>query len=453
MIDKIKRYFAENWKFLLLCIFVLYTRIIYLDIKGEFWHDEAFQYLYSQNSVGYILQSNDVHTPLYNLFAHYIIPFIGNNPYDLRLFGAAIFSYLAILFFYGLIKQMFDEDTALYTSVLLALSPTFGWFGAEFRSYSFVLFIMVWQIIFFNAWLREQKNWQMFGWLALSFLAIYSHALSILIIFVQIPFAVLYRKKFDFKLRIWLSLFVIGCIPLLVHAMNVLRQSESFWFKDVTLWSLISTFAYLISPPLDRFTGVALMIYGLIIWYLWHNRRNISLDIWQFILYATVPVIIMFIANQLGFRMFHHRYFLFGALGIYLLAGLAVKHLEQIRPQHGEFVLAGIGLILFMSINFIPINTEIQDSTRFFANMTNYSTVSSSQFSQTPLRFYLPCATHYLLTNFTDKQLFTAGGSVIINKIHSIDEIPKNTLIYYITEKDCGVAMFSEGGLNVCKIR
>ena len=85
----------------------------------------------------------------------------------------------------------------------------------------------------------------------------------------------------------------------------------------------------------------------------------------------------------------------------------------------GLVIIISFFLILNVEFGYIIDNQkyEIGDSVKFLQNSTylenNPIFIHSSPFSQTPYKVYLPDYEHYLVTNLTRKQLFSAGGEAI----------------------------------------
>ena len=60
-------------------------------------------------------------------------------------------------------------------------------------------------------------------------------------------------------------------------------------------------------------------------------------------------------------------------------------------------------------------DTELYESSRYIANITDYDTafIHTSSFSYLPYLVFYPHNEHYLVTSLTEEEIFTAGGSVI----------------------------------------
>jgi uncharacterized membrane protein len=360
--------------------------------------------------------------------------------------------------FYMLLKDLYGRNIALYASLFISLSPTFIHYSWEFRPYMFALALCTAQMYAFNRFLRLDTMKYGLWMVALTVGMMYAHFLTALIVFTQILYIAIFDRR---RARALIGYGIaIGalCLPLLYYALTVMTKADSFWFKDIGLTSFISTFAYLISPPLDRHTGIVLfpltfIIIGLIYFHKKLDRRDA-----QFIMYATVPVITMWLISQ-AMPFYHHRYFLFGGIGIYALFGVVTHFCEERWPESYIAVLGTLMALTFLTVSAIPAaeNTEISSAAIYIEklNITDFATVHTSQFSQTPFRVYFPDNRAFLLTNFTEEQRFTAGGAVIEDAdiIHSLSDVHYNGTLFFVSDVPTGHPLYNANGLWVGRIR
>ena len=148
------------------------------QINRDFWHDEAFQYLLSLKSLDFILNSPDVHPPLFNIITK-ILLLITNDIIILR--GIIIFiSFLFLAQLYKLITELYGEKTALIGLILASFMPVLVYYSVEFRSYIFVLFVVTYQTRQFFKIEKTEYSWLYY--LIASWVMVYSHYLTALII-------------------------------------------------------------------------------------------------------------------------------------------------------------------------------------------------------------------------------------------------------------------------------
>lgn len=413
-----------------LLIFYIYTAQY---MERDYWHDEAFQYLFSQEPIGYIMDSNDVHPPMFYLITKGIM-LITNNLYALRLimFG---FMILAIYQFYLLMKEQFGYKTAYLSSFLFATSLTYMNYAVEFRSYAFAVLLTIMQIRAFN-----KKHW---SYIIYSLMMVYTHYMTALILFAQAIYVLIKQDKRFYQ---YFAIIVVSCIPLAVYMIRTLPKIQSLWFKDINLISLISTFSYIVSPPAIQNFMLPILVIGFALYSLKHFNKKLLI----YGMYILIPIITMFAVSQV-FPFYHHRYFLFGGVFIFTFAGYG---LNKIKDSDLMIYLVAVYLIFLINAIYmsLPPDTEIQESALAIKadwNSTQTPTIAHrTPFSQSPYKIYYPEAENVLISPLNDSELFTAGGAVITNHYH--DPIPG--IDYWVSaDAENGTVIYEKGGLYVTK--
>ena len=428
----------------------------------DFWIDESYQYLMSEKPVSFIIDSPDVHPPLFNLFTKGLFTLGFHNPIQLRVI-MIILSILFIVAFYTTVKEIFNFQTAVISTFLISISPTFIYYSTEFRSYIFVSLFTILQIKYFFRLINKKQEYAWIYYTSLSLLMVYSHYMASLVLVAQFMI-ILVKWKFlskDSKKDYILFLFNFFCfsVALIIYTLNVYPKIQSFWFKNIDFHSLVSTFSYIISPPTDYSFYILLIYVFVAVCYLKFKLfKDKRIDVFLYIL--IVPVFSMWIISQI-FPFYHHRYFLFGGLSIFIILGYILNKLWEEKENLTNLFIIMIIFILLLSYGQVKenLNTEIYDSVKFLKNYTNdesFITIHTSPFSALPYMVYFPNHKHYLLTNLTRQNLFTAGGEAynfnylksdinqIINDNHTYIAISEkkvfNNLIYelgglYVTKK------------------
>jgi uncharacterized membrane protein len=469
---RLEAWWLKNKYILIVFGVAVYVRLILGAFIKDFWHDEAFQYLYSLKPWFFIIAGNDVHPPLYNLFTKLLVGWFGNDIFMLRWVGATVFSVMFILMLFFLIKDIFNERVAFWTALLVTVTPTYLLYSFEFRNYAFTLFFLMIQIYFFNKFLRFPGVGEFLGYVWFSVIILYSHYLTALVILTQIVYlAILWRCNWIEKddLRYYVIAYIaiaILCLPLAAYSYLMAIQVQSFWFKNIGLTSLFSTFLYLVSPPLLIPVGTATFIYGIIGYGLWKWRKQLTLDHLQFGLYVLLPITVMFIISQ-GVAFYHHRYFLFGGVGLFVLAGWALTKIGERDVQADACFFGFYCLLVLMAwghgFGDQFTDTPIANSVLFLENYTQNLNcdndcifLHTSQFSQTPYKVYLPQWRQYLITNFTKQQRFTAGGSVIEDwEVYpNISTVPKTNYTFWVSDHALmgEKIIYNEGGIYIQQI-
>jgi hypothetical protein len=415
-------------------------------IGRDFWHDESFQILFSQMPLNFIFSSNDVHPPLFTIFTKAMVWFT-TEPLFLRL-TMVIMSLMFALIFFQVIRQYFGEHIATYSLVLLNMSPTFAYYSTEFRSYIFVMLLTILQIQAFNKMLSASKPVNPFVYILLSTAMLYSHYMAGLIILVQVVYLIFKGKLFKY----WAEFLLIGIYSgyLIFYIIKTFPKIQSFWFKDIDLISFVSTFFYLINFPENFiFQIITIIIFLFIGWGIFKERRQHP----QILMYIFLPVVVMWIVSQF-FPFYHHRYFLFGGIFIFVLGAIGIKHWKPETSFWKPSVI--IGMMLFPIFFNFEFDTPLQDSAESFPDDGSI-VVHTSTFSMTPYKVLQPNNHHLLVTKLTREQLFTAGGSVVLDeeiipRSESGFNMPKGRY-YFVSEQERlgGVDIYDKDGIKVTK--
>jgi len=403
---------------LIILVFALVIRWETVVQPRDFWIDESYQYAISQKSVSFIIDSPDVHPPLFNLFTKGLLSLGIDDPFHLRLVMVFLSLILIAVFFFA-VKEMFNRNTAFYSSMLLSFCLTYIYYSTEFRSYTFTLIFVILQIKYLNRVLSKSYKDSTLYFGLFSLLMIYSHYMAGLVLFAEFVFLTINWKKIQLHRQIDLLsvlVWVFGLsIPLILYIIKTFPKIHSFWFKDIDLTSLLSSFGYILSPPIEG--GILFLIfYPVIFFAIRMFRDKFDMKIQQFIYYLFIPIVLMWIISQV-FPFYHHRYFLFGGLSFFILLGWAFDKFDSYSKDMGLF---GVSIWLIFLIFTFPafigsFNTELFEANNYLQNITKSNDVflHTTTFSYLPFQVFYPDNQHFLVTNLTTDQQFTCGGSVI----------------------------------------
>lgn len=428
---------------LIILIFSGLPKIYTIELHRDFWHDEAFQYLYSENPFMEILTPNDVHPPLFNIFTWGLLH-IGIKEIDTLRFTIVVLSLIFLITFFYLTLYLFDQKTALLSTFFIAFSPTFLYYSTEFRNYMFTFIIVLIQIYYFNKMLEEKSANPMILYVLLSLLCLISHYLTGLIILTQFIYVLYIRKPHYISLY---GLILALSTPLIFYLSATLNKIGFFWFKNVTWTIFVTTFVYMISYPVMVNLGYPILAFGgvFLFFILIPKVTNVHK---QLLFYIVIPPCVGFCLYPI-LNFYHHRFFLFGAFALYIIMGLILVKLFKNRVVTLISTIFYI-ILLLNTLYLFPneINTEIYDSQKYLKDKydtTEVVFVHTSTFSQSPYKVYFRGNDHYLITNLTRKQLFTAGGSVV-DDWELGDGYKERDNLYYVSDKPIKDNIVYEGG-------
>lgn len=114
-------------------LIAILLRFPWLGLKS-LWLDEAASVYYATP----VFENVDsVHPPLYYVFVHYTMAFLGRSEAAIRL-PSALFSILNVALLYWLGRKLFNRQVGLLAAALLAVSPLDIWYAQEARMYAAV---------------------------------------------------------------------------------------------------------------------------------------------------------------------------------------------------------------------------------------------------------------------------------------------------------------------------
>ncbi len=467
-------------------IISLVFRIDYLMGNRDYWHDESFQNLYSQKSVSFILDSTDVHPPLFTLITKQIVA-INDSVLGTRIFSI-ICSVLFLISVFFLCKKHFNEITGLIACLFFAVLPTWIHYSVEFRSYMFTLIFVPIQMYFFIEIMKNRTRYNPIMFIFFSWLLLNLHYFTgfyLLGQFIYLLFNI-NLKDYD-ELKYYFSNYfyiVLFSIPLFYYLFNTIIKIESFWFEKINLLSLFSSISFtFVQPNLYAFFTFIFILCFTFLLYVIYYECKFRLSKAHLLLFCSyfIPILTLFIISQFK-PIYHHRYFLFGGVFIIIFISDLISKIMKEEPVIVPYMISALILIVmlcFASYNLTVDNksTEIQDSLSFLGYVINndnlnnsYLLVHTSPFSYTPYIYYSKSVfndnknkeniNNILLTNLTPEILFTMGGSVIDSDklFFNEEEINKlikgNTYIYFISDKAIkDVIIWEQKGLIITRTK
>jgi mannosyltransferase len=156
-------------------LFLTALLIRLLTISSEaLWYDEAFTGIVARLSLPQMITAtaNDVHPPLFYIVEWVIVRVIGESVFGLRI-ASAVFSSLAAVELWRLVKQVSTERAAWIGAGLFMIAPGQLYYAQEARMYA-----MLTLLVLVAARAAHNRNWLRFG-LACG-LALYTHNLGAL---------------------------------------------------------------------------------------------------------------------------------------------------------------------------------------------------------------------------------------------------------------------------------
>lgn len=362
------------------------------------WIDEGFSVNWAHLGPWGIIVSaaGDVHPPLYFLVLHSWITLLGDSEFSLR-FLSVIFGFLAIFLIYKLGSLIFDKNTGILSSLLIALSILHVYYSQEARSYTMMVFLVILSMYFLLRFFEGKNRKITIGYLISSILMIYTHFYGLFIILAQNIFFFthfLYSKEKGIRFKRWIRLQLILFIAFLpwlcILIFQTIRESSerSFigWIPAPSIFLISTTFfeffGYLSGTtslylPRDLFNwgfGSTLNLFSIAssvvsiliisvafksvvsvrnkrIGFTSRNRKEISF----LLTWLLVPIIIPFIISYIFVPIYWPRFTIMASPAFYILAALGIRNINKRYIR-----LALIAVIITLSLtNTYRYYTEI----------------------------------------------------------------------------------------------
>ncbi len=186
----------------LLAIPLLFGQSIRLDESQSIWA--------ASRTLPGILEfmAKDVHPPLYMIMLHAWMLIFGSSVIATRILSLMFFI-TTIPFIFLMARSVSDSKTSLMTVVLFCLSPFILWFGTETRMYALMTMLTAISHWVYVRLIQTQAQTYKLPYLLVSLAGLYTQYFFVLLLFVQLVYALWLSKKKQFEgLTILLSIFL-----------------------------------------------------------------------------------------------------------------------------------------------------------------------------------------------------------------------------------------------------
>lgn len=209
-------------------IFILIT-IIFIGTFLRFykltyhhlWLDEVLTVNHSAGNFKTIVLElkNWASPPLFYFLLNLWMKIFGKTEFVLRLLPA-IFGITTIFLIYKVGKKMFNQNTGLIASLLLAISPFHIAYSQEVRMYTLLSLLCLVSVYLLYKALNENKIFLWLGYAVITELALYTHNWGIFFLIAQNIYIFLFQtkniKKFVYA-QFFIVLFYLPWVPVVFH--------------------------------------------------------------------------------------------------------------------------------------------------------------------------------------------------------------------------------------------
>ena len=431
-------------------IFVTLIILFGLLLRGyninfnDFWSDEMVTFYLSNPNLNFtetmrlIFETNLMVS--YELILKFFHKIFGYN-FGYSRYLTLFLSIISIFYFYKLIKNNKNYYSALLGVILLSINIYHIRYSIELRSYTltFLLSVILLNLIFFQGKIREFKNFfSYFLIFIISFLMLFSHAYSVLVI-ISINFYIflLWVIKKNFSKNntlLFLSISISSLLFILIHINNIFVHTPD-WIPE--LKSSFFTNYYFSSFFGSRILGLLHLIILIYLITTQFNKVLKKFNIELFLIIFLLLTYIIPITYSLIFKpILIDRYIFFVLIPIlYLISGL-IFDLKNIYQKYiFIFLLIAPSFLNHFTentfkqfyTNIYPSKPEVGKSLEHIVknNNLNYSFVSIEN---------NPYKINFVYENYLKKYSKKIDKNLMYFNYANNTELPDNIWLIYFTD-------------------
>lgn len=387
--------------------------------------DEA-QSLYQTNrtyegTLRFVAQ--DVHVPLYHTLLHFWQQYFGNTVTAARSLSL-VFFVLTIPATYYLAYYAFKQrSVALFSALLVAISPFSNWYGSEARMYSQLAFMTVVHQIYFLKIFKEAKPDHWVLYVITAILGVYTHYFFFFVLLAEVAFFLWARKSFVGK-KAFQKFLVAGAVVVAAFAP---------WVYYFVQQGFASGTQPRLTPPssVDLFNTYTQFVFGfqsdvlntiivsfwpilvLLAFFALQKTHRTNNEVLFFVVAAVLPVMAAFLLSVLVRPFYLSRYLIVALPPLFIF----ISWLVATYPPKLALVLRGliiasalIGLAVQIASPFTPVKENYADVSAYLNKEASTSDViaASAPFTIYPIEYYYKGGA--LLTTLPEWDRFSAGS-------------------------------------------
>ncbi|TYT24038.1 flippase-like domain-containing protein [Dictyoglomus thermophilum] len=336
---------------------------IFKITERSLWLDEAITAQVSQSGIlGIILNRSQtgIHPPLYFILVYFWTRIFGDSELALRSLSM-IFGVLSIPLLYKLVKKIFDETTALISSLIFALSPFLIYFSQEARMYPLFTFLALLSLNYtYDLSNKEFSKKNLIKLLIINSLLLYIHFFSSLLIIAENIFFLICHRKNLKNIKNWIiiqfiTLFIFSPWLYVILTRNTPEvyqgaQKLSLFTIKVSFYQFFFGFARSFIERLNLHYYLSIIFLGLIFLGLlppYENKKGILLNI----LYFFLPFITLIIISSFGKSFYSSRYLSPFVPALFILMARGIKKFKYL-PITTLIIIFIIGIYSVLNVSY-----------------------------------------------------------------------------------------------------
>ena len=325
--------------------------------KYDLWYDEAYSLHFPLS----IIQN----APLYYMFFHFWtqpLLFLQVTSRWLEFFcrlPSALFSFSCLPVLYMIARRTCDRNSALYATLLLALSPLQLWYAQEARPYALTTLLALLSILFFTDYLQKNEdlsyNKHTVLYVLFATLGLYTHYLFAFLPLLCLAYALYLKKPAHQLIQLFLPfLFWLPWFPLISQQLSVV--AKGFWPSHPTFESLRITFencllGYNGTSILYKIADFLLILLGILFFYNMLQKKEKKYILVFYALLFIFPVFCTFLLSKFSVSVYIDRNFSIFIPFFFLLITNAICALNK-KILRFSFLSILIILLAFSDVRY-----------------------------------------------------------------------------------------------------
>ena len=184
-----------------------------------------------------VVETPDLHPPLYFLLMHVWIQLAGKSEFALR-FLSVVAATLAVPLLYAVARSLFGRETGLWAALMGAISPFYLWYAQEARMYTWLIVFSLASIYSFLPLLRDRPRRRDYAaYIAVTLALLYTHYAGFLLLAFELAVYALTRLQAGRRrIPAILAALVLAVLPLVPFMWRLLQmQPFSFTYRPLTV--------------------------------------------------------------------------------------------------------------------------------------------------------------------------------------------------------------------------
>lgn len=378
-------------------VFALSGESLRLDESQSLWQ--------SSHSVERIIDivGQDVHVPLYHLVLRYWQATWQGGVESARFLSLIFFVFSIPLMYMVGIRAFGNRGVALFSAILLAISPFLNWYANEIRMYSMLIFLTLLSHYFFISIYERKTVGSWVGYTMTAVVGVYTHYFFGLIIASQMLFFLFTKSTFPPRagrnFMVSLLVLALALLPWFLYLESLGRLAGTSQPMlpvptSVDAWNAFSQF--MVGFQLDFMNSLFVSLWPLsvlVAFLLLRRHATIPKEVAYFLLALIVPTVLLFTASVLFKPVYVARYLIITVPALYLLIAWVLSTYPRWIASivQGGLVLAMLAALITQTQNTdMPMREDYRGAALYLNAQARESDiiVLSAPFTIYPVEYY-----------------------------------------------------------------